>query len=242
METKTIKIKDGDMFIKVLGIIIAVLLIAVLLNDCSGDDVPKTPQIVYDYKTDTIYKNTEYKEKYEQALKEVEKWKSAPPKTIIKWKEPDLRDVIIEKVPDSILVYINGLKETIAIKDNYIKMLPKNPKLVDLALTRDTLGLNLLNIDGRVTSYIYPIYLDRFDYKWLEGDLKYTRTSTKTTKTKSNNFKNLYFNAGYDFIRQSPQIDAEYYINVGRFKIEANAGLQTQDVNANVKLGYRLLK
>lgn len=243
METKTIKIKDGDMFIKIVGIIIAILLIAVLINDCTGGDViPKTPKVVYDYKTDTVYVDRGYETRYKEIAKELEKWKTAPPKTIIKWKEPDLEDIIIEKVPDSIWVILKDQQERIAIQDNYIKLLPKNPKLVDISLTMDTLGLNLLNIDGRVSSYTYPIYLDTYDYKWLEGSLKYTRTSTKTSKTNNNNFKNLYFNAGYDINTKSPLIDVEYYLNIGRFKVEANTGLQINDVNAKVKLGYRLLK
>ncbi len=242
METKQIiEIKGKDPLFKVMGIIIIGLLGAVLVNDCSGgDELP--PEVVYKYKTDTIYKDSDYKQQYELALKEVERWKKAPPKTVVRWKQPDLEYVTITKVPDSILVELTNLKERIAIADNYIKFLPKNPKLVDLSLTKDTLGLNLLNVDGRVTSYIYPIYLDTYKYKWLEGNLNYTRTSTKTNKQKNNNFNNLYLNGGYDFFKESPKLEIEYFMTLGRFKIEANTGFQIKDVNAEVKLGYRLLK
>lgn len=236
-----IKEKGNRKFITVIGVIIIGLLLSSIINDCSGGDVIP-PRVVYDYKTDTVYIDRGYETKYQEAIKEVEKWKTAPPKTVIKWKEPDLRDVIIEKIPDSLLVIIEEQKERIAIQDNYIKLLPKNPKLVDISLKRDTLGLNLLNIDGRVNSYIYPIDLSIYEYKWLEGDLKYTRTSTKTTKTKNNNFKNLYLNGGYDFFTQSPTLDLEYFIQAGRFKFETSAGLRLKEVNANAKVGYRLLK
>lgn len=238
----TIEIKRGDMFFKVVIVLIITLLVAVLINDCSGDVIPKQPEVVYKYKTDTIFIDEDYQDRYYELVKEVDKWKKAPPKTIIKWKEPDLKYVTIDKVPDSILVIIDSLKYRLAIHDNYIKMFPKNPKLIDLSLTKDTLGLNLLNVDGRVTSYIYPIYLDRFDYKWLEGNLKYTRTSTKTIKQKNNNFKNLYFNTGYDIVRETPEIGVEYFFNINRFKFEASTGIQLKDVNAEVKIGYRLLK
>ena len=242
---ETIKQKTGDLFFRLAVFLIVTLLIIVVINDCSKPRIPLEPEIVYNYETDTVYSDRGYEEKYLEAIKEVDRWKTAPPKTIIKWKEPDLSNIDLQKLPDSLLVIIGELRDSIRIADNYIKYLPKNPKLIDINLTKDTLGLNLLNIDGRVTSYIYPIYLERFNYKWLEGDLKYTSTTHKTTKVKENRFNNLFVNGGYEFRSKSPEVSLEYYINMGRFKLEANTGFpinNNNNIRADLKLGYRIIK
>lgn len=68
-------------------------------------------------------------------------------------------------------IVIQGLKSEITISQDYLKQFPFNPKLINLGLSRDSLSLALLNIQGIVQEYHYPISLRQYKYNWSDNVL-----------------------------------------------------------------------
>ena len=71
-------------------------------------------------------------------------------------------------------ILINGLKYQIIISQDYLKQFPENPKLLELDLQWDSLSIGLLNIKGIPTKETFPLYLDRYKYKWTLSGLSKT--------------------------------------------------------------------
>ena len=138
-------------------ITILVLIILLMLKDCKGKPDTETE---YVYKTDSLYKDKYFK------LKE-EFDKKTPPKTVTIWKQSPPKIIIdsIKYVPGEILVYIEGLKETLRIKEDYIKLYPHNDKLLEFNLTRDKLDITTLNTDAQIITKEYPLFLNKYKYR-----------------------------------------------------------------------------
>lgn len=241
-ETQERKILPG--VVNVLIAIILLLVIALITGECSGTQEPK---MVYEYVTDTIEVKSEYKGRYEKLLKQFEKEKltTTPPKKVIEYLPSKLEYIEIEKIPDSILVLVDSLKGEIhrlVISDNYIKNFPENDKLITFSLTEKDLDITTVDIKGDIREKNYPLYLDRYEYIWLDNELKHnTRENQK--KPNKQPFSETYINAGYEFIGKVPTLSIEQDFNISRFKlgIDANVLLrQSDNIYLGAKLGYRL--
>ena len=69
-------------------------------------------------------------------------------------------------------IIIQGLKGSqISVSQDFLKQFPLNPKLLELRLERDSLSVSLLDIQGIPSCNTYPLYLDRYRYKWVYNSL-----------------------------------------------------------------------
>ena len=224
-------------------VVITMLLIALIFKQCNRENqtVIQTKNL-YKYKTDTVYVNSEYKDKYEKLIKDYsKKSKPTPPKSYTIWKTEDPKYITIKKVPDSILLKIDSLNKKIAISDSYIKNFPKNDKLINFGLKLDSLNITTININGNTITKNYPLYLDKFSYQWYDNELHHY--DIKNKKKLKNTFNQLYINGGYDFLFKKPTIGAEYFIIINKLKLGVNSNIILQPetkVNLGVNLGYRL--
>ena len=107
------KLRNRDLF---LLIVIGILSIALMFKQCSEPQVITKTKDVYKYKTDTVYVNKDYKEKYEEIVKLYnKKSKVTPPKTVTIYKDSKPNDIVIYKIPDSLSLQIATLKRRINI-------------------------------------------------------------------------------------------------------------------------------
>lgn len=236
-------VKTNTIYLGIIGL----LVIALILRGC-GDK----PVIVdhYNYVTDTTYSSRQYKELFKQIAGLEEKLSKTPPKEIIYYPTPDPSNVIIEKIPDSLLVYIVDLKNEndslrIVISDKYIKNYPRADKLIDFKLTQEAFDITSLDIKGDIKTGNYPLYLDTYDYYWKENSLHHIKRDKPNKIKIPNQWDQLYVNAGYDFIVQSPTLKIDYSKTFGRFRVGTTGQIYIEEnpnLRADIVLGYRLLK
>lgn len=221
--------------------IVTILVIIFLIKDCTGWRDGSTREIVYEYKTDTIYKDSDYKEKYEKLIKEVKvKYIKTPPEKIIIYRD-NLVYNEIELTPDSIMVKLDSLGKALAISKQYIAKYIQADKLIDFKLDLDHLNITTLAINGEVSNKEYPLYLYDFEYVWINNELN--RNPKKRNKPGKYTFNQLYFKSGYEFIKEKPYIGLEYDIILGRIKLGLDTNLifdNTDNIEARAKIGYRL--
>ena len=233
------KLGIKDLF---LLIVIGILSIALMFKQCSEPQVITKTKDVYKYKTDTVYVNNGYKEKYDEIVKLYnKKSKVTPPKTVTIYKDSKPNDIVIYKIPDSLSLQIATLKRRINIADNYIKNFPKNDKLIDFKLIKDSLNITTLNIDGITSKKEYPLYLDLYGYSWYDNELH--NFKVKNNVINKNRFNQMYLYTGYDLLKQSPALGLEYYLIINKFKVGANSMLLiNKDSNfvLSINIGYRL--
>ena len=161
----------------------------------------RKPDTVYipdtQYITDTIWIDKPYPVPvpYEVQL---------PPKTV----EIYLKD---QKAIDSLKVILSekdiilqGLYSYISISQDYLKQFPKNPKLIELNLSADSLSLSTLSITGITQSATFPISLQAFKYKWtIEGLGRFPVKPPPAPKTPIG----LFAGGGFNFLYTSPTLD-----------------------------------
>lgn len=107
------------------------------------------------------------------------------PTTIIEYRPIKVEDKYVIKslklkiTQDSLEIL--GLKEKLSLHQDYIKLYPKNPKLISLSLSQKLLTLSLLQTDGIIRDYNYNLFLDGYKYHWLSNQmtLEYNRPNIK---------------------------------------------------------------
>jgi len=219
--------------------LIALLVVLLSLEKWSNRKNDIIKEVTHEYITDTTWINKYYelKKKYD---------KKTPPLTITKWLKPKApKDVIIEKIPDSIIILIESLNKKITISDEYIKNFPKADKLIDFSLSRDSLDINTLNIEGDINKLKYPLFLDNYSYQWYNNKLHNSKYK-KHNKRKSLDFSQLYINTTYDYFNKYNTLGIDYHLILGRFrlKLDYNMILQTEpnQFRFDMGVGYKLLK
>lgn len=147
-----------------------------------------------------------------------------PPKVIVKYEyDESLLDSMSLIIQEQEII-IQGLEEKVKVNHNFLKKYPKNPKLVDLKLTKDSLSLALLQIDGYIYKTDYPIYLDEFQYRWVYPDLTHKPFSFKKPKVKKF-FSSTYVNLGYYSHTQDYHVSLSSQVFYKKFGIEADIGV-----------------
>lgn len=229
--------------------IIALLVVILMLQQCGSDKGPKEV-VRYEYVTDTAFANKVYRTLREEMKNFEKKWDSTPPKQVTYYITPEAENVTIEKIPDSLILWIDQLNAEndslrLAISDKYIKNHPTASKLIDFSLTRDTLDIRTLTIAGETKGEAFPLYLNEFDYYWEGNTLYHRKTKNPFRADKPSRWRNLYINGGYEWFENVPTLGLEYYVEFGKFKVEAKSSalfLQEPQLRGEVTLGYRLFK
>lgn len=227
----------------ILAGIIIILLIWLLVN--SNRKIPISVDNPYSYLPDTVYVDSDYSKEIKELRDKVSDLAKTPPKVIYHYDKPNNTTTKIEKIPDSIILYIAELQKRLAISDQYLKNYPENDKLIDMQLFREKMDITTLSIDGSLTKKNYPLYLDEYEYYWVDNQLHHKKRDKPFTYLDPDRWKQLYINAGYDSLFESPKIELEYSLTFKRFKLKAEAGgfiYKNPDFYTSATLGYRLLK
>lgn len=233
----------GNLVTYIIGIIIIILLILTLVK--GNNKSPISIDNPYTYLPDTIYVDSDYSKEIQELRDKVSDLIKTPPKVIYHYDKPNNTTTKIEKVPDSIILYIGELQKRLAISDQYLKNYPENHKLIDISLFRENMDITTLAIDGSLKKEQYPLYLDHYEYYWVDNELRHKKRDKPYVYTDPDKWKQLYINSGYDFITQSPNLEVDYSLLFKRFKLSAEAGAfinQDPTFYSKITLGYRLLK
>lgn len=226
--------------------IIALLILVLAIRECRH-----RPEVIdhYNYTTDTTYSKKVYEEMVTR-LKGIEKQLvKTPPKEVIYYPVDNLKEVVIEKIPDSILVYIRDINNEndslrIAITDKYIKHYPTADKLIDFKLASKQMDITTLNIKGELKEATYPLYLDQYEYYWVDNNLSHRRVKQKA-ESSAGQWNQLYFNVGYEFMTNRPEIGIDYNKTFGKFRVRLATDItleENPDLKGRVILGYRLFR
>ena len=197
--------------------------------------VPK-PTISYQYITDTIWDSIPYvvREPYPVAT---------PPSfvTIFVTDTMALKEYELRLVEQDII--ISSLRDTIQIREAYLKQYPYNPKLLGIDLQKDTISIGLLNITGIPQEDKWPIDLARFDYRWIyQEGLGRVGTHPPPAQEKQP-FANYLVGGGVDLLYLSPYVSGKIEKEWARIRLYGNidVGLLSNNTSA-IKLGvdYKL--
>lgn len=233
-----------NIYIAIIGLLILVL----ALRECGYR--PKEVIDHYHYNTDTIYSTEPYDKIMEKLMALEKNLKNTPPKEVIYYPVDNPIEVEVEKIPDSLLVYIKKLNTEndslrIAISDKYIKNYPTASKLIDFKLELDRLEMTTLNIKGDLAKAHYPLYLNSYEYYWIDNELSHREIKRKREKVGSNTWNEFYFNVGYSTIYDgTPFTGLEYQKEFSRIKVAIMTELyllNNPQLRADIKVGYRLL-
>lgn len=223
---------------------ISVLAIMLMVKTCKGDLQNSDQADVinnYNYKTDTLKLN-EALDKIKDFDKLYRKYLNTPPKIITYYNTTNPSNVSVQKIPDSLLVIMDSLNKRLSISDKYIKNYPEASKLINFNLSKNSLDITTLNIDGTTFKKDYPLSFTEYKYAWYNNELHHIKNTDKEPKLK-NRLNQFYMNGGYEPILGKPLLGAEYFLILNRFKLEGNTNftIDTEpQLRAELKLGYRL--
>lgn len=208
------------------------------------------PLVETEYKTDTIFKSVPF-----VPINYVH-MDSVKPHYVIRYAESPINGKLIRQ-NDSLIIVIDSLSaenlEDIYIPDNYLLQYPFNPKLIELALSRDSLQVTLLDIDATMASLKYPLYLTKYKY-WLtydKGQPKFVRADIPgfdkvepiTDKPKFKVQPYAYVYTGYTSYESSLFLSGELGVMKKRWKLSGEMmGAVTPTIKGLffVRMGYRL--
>lgn len=219
-----------------LTFIIGVVVTLLFLKRCDGNHTSGSEEI-YKYKTDTIFtkKGFTVSNPFSKTVK---------PRTVIIYKDSiSLRYIEIIQHDSIFIVKDNKNHDSTIVSEDFLKKFPKSRKLLSLDLSKDTLNFTTMGIDAQVTTHVYPIYLDKYQYRYLDGSL--TMDKVKGKNTNKVNWGEVYINGGYSVLIKQPLATFEYQNQLNRLKLslEASSTIQNQpQFNAVIKLGYRISK
>lgn len=198
---------------------------------------PEKPNPHIKVVTDTVYISKPYPEI--QVIRDTLK----PERVMIYQTDSSrLKELELRIIQDSLhySFVIEGLQEKIQISENFLKLYPQNPKLVEMSLFRDSLNLSLLGIDGSVYSEHYSLFYQDYNYHWAEGRLGYSKTKYKPQEQRLSH----HFSAGFDFLREKPfgeyQLDFQFSSNKYAFFRASEVLLFDERPRLEVGLKFRI--
>lgn len=135
---------------------------------------------------------------------------------------------------------IQGLQEEIEISENFLKLYPQNPKLVEMSLFRDSLNLSLLGINGQVYSEHYNLFYQDYNYRWSSGVMGYSKTKYRPQEPRLSHY--LIF--GFDLLHRKPfgefQLDFRFNNNLFAFLWASEVLLFNEKPRLEVGLKFRI--
>lgn len=157
---------------------------------------------------------------------------------IIKQKDIDeLAKLKLKIQNDSI--YISSLEKTVSIHQNYLKLFPESPKLIDFEVNYNKIAFSFLDLNGNLVTSKYPVNLLHYKYRWVNSGL----TANKI-RNPIRNF-NIYSGMGYEVLSNSPFAGFKIEQNFTRSRIFIDSDLILLDIDrSTIKIGieYKLLK
>lgn len=166
-----------------------------------------------------------------------------PPKVVINYTPAENGNFI--NFTDSVLRVLDSMGKSIAnIDPNYLKQYPLSPKILKGFFDSDSLSLDLLNIDGKISTLGYTVNYDRFEYQFLNGQLSAKEVMKPKINSKPQSFSGgLYLNAGYSWLDKNPNIGINHQFNFKRLQLSNEALLfinQNPKLYLTTKAGYKI--
>jgi len=216
--------------------IIGLLIIITLLVYIAFIKKPKVVGVpVPTYTTDTIQVPVPYEVPVPYP-------KEVPPKIVYQYYsgfDSITLDSLLWRISENELL-IEYMSQSLSYNERFLVSYPLNPKLLSFDLNRDSMNLSLLNPDGDLFSYNYPIDLNNFKYRWVDHQLTRKNDILPVTKNKE---VSLYGNVGYDFVGLSPIIGLYIDKPFGKFRAYSSADIGLLNVKASslkVGIGYKI--
>lgn len=133
---------------------------------------------------------------------------------------------------------IQGLQERVEVSENFLKLYPRNPKLVEMKLFRDSLNLSVMDILGNVRQEKYNLFLQDYNYNWANGVMGYQRTRYKSQEPRFTNYGGF----NYDLIHQIPKIEYQLdfrFISTSFLYLRASQDLLFNE-RPNLQVGFKM--
>ena len=195
------------------------------------------------FKTDTVF--TE-KFNYSTRVLDAEKLEEVPP-AIVNYYGLNEKDAnrLMGKV-DSLLSVVDTLnnKKT-DINPIYLTTVPRAHKLLSLNSSLDTLSLDLLGIDGKIRTEVYPTNYSQFKYSYINNTMRATELSARKQlalpKLKFFRYDGVYVNYEENLLRANRVLDATLSVDVWRLRLGGFARYNLQGQNPNqINAGFRI--
>lgn len=188
--------------------------------------------ISYEYTTDTIFLDTLYVPGDPYPV-------STPPKTVIEFvTDSNLISALRIQLRDQDIL-ITSLEDSLLISSLYLKQFVSNPKFLSMNLSKDSLEIGMLRINGKVSDNRWPIDLLAFNYKWdNEVGLSRANVTRPPPVVEKQPFAQLYAGGGTDILNSSPFLSFTAQKSWTRIMISLNTdlGLLHNETNS-IKLG-----
>lgn len=168
------------------------------------------------FKTDSIRISIDYSK-----IPKPEYKYQVPPAIVIQYPKQEAPGIHI-KADDSLIQVIDSLKhEVFRINALYIKLYPKASKLIYGTFSKDSLSIDLLGTDGRLTTSKLAVNYDGFQYQYKDGGFRAQEFRQNPSNEGLHGI--LYGYAGYSLTTTSPAIGADYSLYKGKLRAQANS-------------------
>ena len=167
---------------------------------------------------------------------------SVPPRILKIYEKDSLAIDSLKLLLSEKDIIIQGLYSQITISQDFLKQFPKNPKLLELNISSDSLSISTLQISGIPYKYDYPIYLSDFNYKWALDGLTKTKTNNKEVKQKLFQY---FVDGGFSFFHKSPYVGFTIEKDWARVTLYADVKgilLKTNGFDTNIGVKYNIRK
>lgn len=184
------------------------------------------------FKTDTVYVDVDYS----KIPKPIFKYE-VPPQKVYTYPQEQVNHIKVI-LSDSLIQIIDSLENRITqLSVDYLKLYPSASKLIYAQFSLDSLNLDLLSIDGRLRSHVYPWDLTQFRYQWVDGEMRAEKVSRKITRAE------LYGSGGYDLAFKAPILGIDYSVYRGSFRFRASSHLSIErnpEFSASGTIGLKI--
>lgn len=230
-----------------IGEILRLILITLVVVGVMWYFQRKTDDKLADYFKDNNFKTDTLVIKEEYRLPQTRVEYTLQPYTVYQYQPFDttlIKNILIQYADSLIRIMDNNTGEVTEINPDFLKLYPKNPKLIYGSFNRDSIRLDLLNLSGEIFTQVYPTDFNRYSYVYQNGKMGlnfYPELPHFQKKFQSS----LYTGVGYDLFAQSPLISGSYNIGHKRFQIRAQSDLLIQsspELRGSLYLNYRLNK
>lgn len=205
----------------------------------------KEKPVSYDYDTQFKEMKESFDTRFREIAREIRNFEQAKP-LIVKEYHTEQPIYNITKLTDSIIYIGDSLDNKLEVSTDYLTKWPKNDKLIFFTLDGDSLNLGTLSIDGISREKNWPMDFDNYSYIYADNELNYvSKGGFNLGRRTPLDFSQLYLSGGYDFLRGSPHIGSEYYLDIKRLRLSGDMKFYLEQKpigQASIKLGYKLFK
>jgi len=165
-----------------------------------------------------------------------------PTQVIVYINNPNTDSIGLVLENDSLQLILDSLN-TLTFHSDFLKLFPTSPKLLEIKLALDTLEIVTLNYTPQVEKKIYPIYLTKYKYHWIDGLLN-KEELPEPVIIKSNKYKgDCYILGGYSVLHKYPLVSFQYEYNRNRYRLQLESSMTINnkpELYIIGKLGYKL--